>query len=440
MTVTGADISLSATHTASQTYRREESLLVGFVSGEDGFSEETVDGGRLITRNSEQSEAFSDDSLLDRFQRGENLNTLSDARTEYLSSLRALQADFSAEIASVSQAMSIAPDTLTALQGPQASALGIQSSNLGGLLPTAAEDSAVESVIPSDLTLSTKDRARIELIVTIVEELTGKRIEVTDPEQFLERRTVDSQLDPRSLPQEYATSAEPASDAQATAVEAFGLRYSYQETYSESETTTFSAQGVVNTADGQEVSIDVSVTMSRSFTAEVSETVEMGAALKDPLVINFSGTAAELTERSFQFDIDADGTSDQISFVGPGSGFLALDRNGDGQVNDGSELFGTQSGNGFADLAAYDGDGNGFIDRGDSVFERLRVFMQDGAGNRQLAALGATGVEAIYLGHTSTPFEIKNEQNELQGAVRETGIFVDQNGNAGTVQQIDLVV
>lgn len=157
-------------------------------------------------------------------------------------------------------------------------------------------------------------------------------------------------------------------------------------------------------------------------------------------MINFSGTAVELTERKFHFDIDADGTSDQIHFVKPGSGFLAYDKNGDGQINDGSELFGTQSGDGFGDLAAYDEDGNGFIDAGDSIFERLRVFVQDGAGNRQLMALGATDVEAIYLGHVSTPFAIKNERNELQGIVRETGLYVGKNGTAGTVQQIDLVV
>ena len=102
MTVTGADISLSASHTAKQTYRREESLLVGFVSGEEGFSEETIDSGRRITRVQEQSEAFSGDTLLDRFQRGDNLTATADTRTEYLSSLRALQADFTAEARAVS--------------------------------------------------------------------------------------------------------------------------------------------------------------------------------------------------------------------------------------------------------------------------------------------------------------------------------------------------
>ncbi len=93
----------------------------------------------------------------------------------------------------------------------------------------------------------------------------------------------------------------------------------------------------------------------------------MGAVLKDPLVINFSGTSTELTERKFYFDIDADGTFDQIHFVKPGSGFLALDNNYDGTINDGSEMFGTQPGDGFGDLAVCDDDGNGFIDNGDSV-------------------------------------------------------------------------
>ncbi len=410
MTVTGADISLSASHTSKQTYKREESLLVGFTKGDEGFSADTVSNGRRITRAQEQAEAFSDDSLLDQFQRGENFNTSDGTRIEYLSAFRALQAEFSNRITSISTS---------------------------ALLPSMAKTEAVESTVPVDISLSAKDRARIELIVTLVEKLTGKRIRMSDPDEFLERRTADSQLDPFTSPLTQVN--EPASE-QAENVSAFGLRYSYKESYSESETTTFSATGLIRTADGEEISIDISVTMSRSFSAEISETVELGSALKDPLVINFSGAAVELTERTFQFDIDADGMVDQIHFVKPGSGFLALDRNGDGEINDGSELFGTQSGDGFGDLAAYDEDGNGFIDEGDTIFERLRVFIQDGAGNRQLLALGATGVEAIYLGHVSTPFEIKNERNELQGVVRETGLYVGKDGAVGTVQQIDLVV
>ena len=49
-----------------------------------------------------------------------------------------------------------------------------------------------------------------------------------------------------------------------------------------------------------------------------------------------------ISDQKFKFDINADGKEDDISFVGKGSGFLALDKNGDGKINDGSELFGTK--------------------------------------------------------------------------------------------------
>ena len=90
----------------------------------------------------------------------------------------------------------------------------------------------------------------------------------------------------------------------------------------------------------------------------------------------------------------------RISFVGPGSGFLALDQNGDGTVNDGSGLFGARTGNGFHELAAYDDDGNGWIDEGDSVYVGLRIWEKDAEGNDRLMALGKRGLGAIFLGHT----------------------------------------
>lgn len=74
----------------------------------------------------------------------------------------------------------------------------------------------------------------------------------------------------------------------------------------------------------------------------------------DPLVINLNSSTAQVTDQKFYFDLDADGTADRISMLKSGSGFLALDKNGNGKIDDGSELFGTQSGDGFADLEEYD--------------------------------------------------------------------------------------
>ena len=76
--------------------------------------------------------------------------------------------------------------------------------------------------------------------------------------------------------------------------------YDYYESHYESESTSFSAEGVVRTADGKEINIAVELNMSREFFTEQSINIRAGDALKDPLVINFDGNAAQLTQREFR--------------------------------------------------------------------------------------------------------------------------------------------
>jgi hypothetical protein len=148
----------------------------------------------------------------------------------------------------------------------------------------------------------------------------------------------------------------------------------------------------------------------------------------------------ELTHTKFSFDIDADGRNDQIAFTKPGSGFLALDRNSDGKINDGTELFGALTGDGFSELADFDTDNNNFIDENDSIYDKLRIWQKDDDGRDRLLALGQTGIGAIFLGSIVSPFDIKTHDNILLGRVKSTGIFLRENGSAGSMQQIDLVV
>jgi hypothetical protein len=49
-------------------------------------------------------------------------------------------------------------------------------------------------------------------------------------------------------------------------------------------------------------------------------------------------------------------------------------------------------------------------------------------------------VGAIYLGHVTTPFAVKDQANQLQAEVRSSGVYLREDGTAGTVQQLDLVV
>jgi len=269
----------------------------------------------------------------------------------------------------------------------------------------------------------------VSLLKLLVERFTGRSIEVTTPAELKSESgaTVAQESRPRPVDE-------------GAARQGWGMVYENYRSHSESEQTSFQAQGVVRTADGREITIDIELNMSREFLSQEFQSLRAGDALKDPLVVNFSGNAAELTQQQFSFDIDADGNSDQIHFVTSGSGFLALDKNQDGVINDGSELFGALSGDGFADLARYDSDGNGWIDEGDAIFDSLRIWSKDGEGQDRLVALGAQGIGAIYLGHITTPFELKDGENRLTGVVRDSGLYLGEEGGAGTLQQIDLVV
>ncbi|MDE7313309.1 MAG: hypothetical protein K2N87_17085 [Eubacterium sp.] len=213
-----------------------------------------------------------------------------------------------------------------------------------------------------------------------------------------------------------------------------------RQNYFESEQTSFATEGKVVTASGKEISFNVEVEMSRSFYEETSTFLDMSSVrLTDPLVINLSTEAASVSDQKFYFDLDADGHQEQISRLNAGSGFLALDKNGDGIINDGSELFGTKSGNGFADLAQYDQDGNGWIDEADEIFDKLLIWQKDENGNDILRGLGAAGVGAIYLGNVNTEFSLNSQaDNKTNAVVRQTGMYLYEDGTAGTMQQIDL--
>lgn len=213
-----------------------------------------------------------------------------------------------------------------------------------------------------------------------------------------------------------------------------------QETYfEESESASFSTTGTVKTSDGREISFHVNVGMSREFQEYYKEDLEL-ASFKfcDPLVINLDTDVAQLEDQTFYFDIDGDGEQDEIAQLKSGSGYLALDLNGDGVIGDGKELFGTESGNGFADLAKYDEDGNGWIDENDAVWSKLKIWSKDENGKDVLYSLEEKGVGAICLQNVSTNFTQKGAEGQTLGAIRNTGVFLYENGNVGTVQHVDV--
>ena len=207
----------------------------------------------------------------------------------------------------------------------------------------------------------------------------------------------------------------------------------------EQEQLAFVANGQVATADGREIRFDLGFALNYQK-LQLSERLTSSAALKDPLVLNLEGLVPGFSSARFEFDLDADGSSESLTQLANNSAFLALDRNGNGQIDDGTELFGARSGNGFAELAELDEDGNGILDEADSGFASLRLYRSDTA----LLTLGDQKIGAIFLNAAATPFMHlggdQGAQGESPAVLRQTGIYLTEDGKAGTLQQIDLRV
>lgn len=313
--------------------------------------------------------------------------------------------------------------------------------------PTPANDSAVVSLsdsgratqsaeqINEDLKEQVDKDPNLNLLRRIMEALTGRKIRTLD---LSDLQLAHQESSSSSVTQSVQQGAPATGDESA----GYGLSYDYHESYSEFEQTTFSASGTIRTKDGQDIAFHIELSMTRSYHEESNVRLRLGDAAKqtDPLVVNFDGNAAQLQDSRFAFDLDADGRQDRINQLGSGSGFLVFDRNGDGRANDGRELFGPRSGNGFTELAALDSDKNGWIDENDSDYQNLKIWQPDNRGEGPLKSLKDAGIAALSVSSVDTPFDLKNVQNALIGQVRSTGLSINDNGTPGTVQQVDLTI
>lgn len=287
--------------------------------------------------------------------------------------------------------------------------------------------------------LSPEDKAKIELLKKLFENLTGKRFNVG---------MADIDAGPLAETSAKASSSDAIGGETALNISSegmgleYGRVYSFEETITQEQSVQFQAAGKIHTADGKTIDINLELNLSRSLSEHRGFTLRAGAAVKDPLVINFSGEAAELTARTFSFDLDSDGDEELIHQLHEQSGYLALDKNNNQTIDNGKELFGAETGQGFEELAAYDDDRNGFIDENDSIWDKLRIWVQHDDGSSSMFTLAEKGVGALYLGYADTDWELGAGEHSLEmaGKVRATGLFLTEEGETGTLQQVDLVV
>ncbi|WP_051144925.1 hypothetical protein [Thiomicrorhabdus sp. Kp2] len=293
------------------------------------------------------------------------------------------------------------------------------------------------SELDNQSTLPPKLLEMIKAIEALMERITGKAYTLKVMGYESQDKPEKENINPGQM---LSTPSENQIDLQQNSIPSMGERWSLHSSYQETEQTHFQAKGHVKTADGREIDFALKTQMYRNFSTQLHVEKEQGVVLKDPLVVNFSGAPANLTVEKFNFDLDADGKNEQISFVNQDSGFLAYDKNQDGVINNGSELFGALTGNGFEELSQFDDDNNGWIDENDAIFSKLQIWQKDSHGLDQLSGLMEMNIGAISLNHIATEFALKDENNQQHGQITDTGVYLRESGGVGTIQQIDLVV
>jgi len=154
---------------------------------------------------------------------------------------------------------------------------------------------------------------------------------------------------------------------------------------------------------------------------------------RDPLMFDLDGDGIETvasTNGAF-FDHDGNGFAERTGWAGSDDGLLVLDRNSDGIINNGTELFGDQTilqngqtaSNGFQALAEFDVNSDGRIDANDAVYTQLKIWQDlDGDGYSQadeMKSLSDLGINAINMAHTVTNIPDGNGNTQVQAGTFE---------------------
>lgn len=319
------------------------------------------------------------------------------------------------------------------------------SQQLEGMLQLSGEGIALAEEQPKEMVLhySEEDKRKIELLEKFLSKLLGKPYrfqhvdrsedEISSSEEGIASMEGVKEIDgPR--PPDHA----PAWGVRRRAAEPQGLRVVSRSYYEEYERMSFSSEGRVRLEDGSEISFSMNVNYERHFVSYQEQEIQIGRP-KDPVVFDLTGEGLDFSGHKLRLDLDLDGTEDVVSAFKANAGILVDDVDSNGSVTSALELVGAQAGDGLFSLRAFDEDRNGWIDAGDAVLKRLKLWLVDEAGNEKLIGLEEAGIGAIYLGALESPFQFKNGLESI-AQMHQSSIYLRENGKVGAVHAVDYLL
>ncbi|MDM7857703.1 DUF6973 domain-containing protein [Thiopseudomonas acetoxidans] len=170
---------------------------------------------------------------------------------------------------------------------------------------------------------------------------------------------------------------------------------------------------------------------------------------RDPIILDLDGNGLQtvgLTSNIY-FDHNGDGILSKTGWVGEGDALLVWDRNANGLIDNGAELFGdftpmpdgSLAPNGFAALAALDANGDGILDASDPAFAELKLWVdsdQNGTtGEGELISLADAGIASLNLGNS-----LKNQKQSNGNTLAREGSFTRTDGTESAMGEFHLAI
>jgi hypothetical protein len=214
-------------------------------------------------------------------------------------------------------------------------------------------------------------------------------------------------------------------------------------TYEKKDAIAFNTQAIIKTND-KEYNINLEYSYTKAFFEQHKESLEFKEVhFLDPLVIQYDGNAKAFDtlsdKMSFKFDLNNNETLLDLPLLKKGNGFLVLDKNGNGKIDNGSELFGPNTNNGFEELREFDQDSNNWIDDNDEIFKDLLIWSKNDNGEDRLIALGQIGIGALYLNEIKSNFSYNKSVNESMAYLKSSSIFLKEDGSVGLLSSLDFI-
>lgn len=265
--------------------------------------------------------------------------------------------------------------------------------------PASQQASSVD-----DSPLQTLD-SKTDLLKQMVEMLTGRKIDVLNV----------SEMDIESEQSSQVTQSESLVETTLTGrrgLKGSSQEYQFHESVYEKQTLDIEAKGTIITADGQKFDFDLDLEMSREYSSETDiQIASSKLSHKQPLLFNYGGQASELSDFVFDFHLDLEVEN---KLPGLGRGYLVLDKNHDGKLDNENSLF--SEGSPQSSISSLGDDESQTLDS-------LQILSYDFKLNFQMQSLSSIKIGALYNKVMESPFVPK------QGVkpVSEDQMMLDEN-------------